>query len=525
MSTTIPLYPITPDFSIFMLGLPPTIYTTPSLTVNLVCRIFFGILANLICLIPLQLLYRNGEFAAVVFILNMELENLRNIVNALIWRNDDVKSWWPGYGLCDVDGHLHNFCISLYATCLLAIMRNLAIQVGSLRANPPSRREKRRRNIIQALIIFPLPLVQVAWTYPLAQQRYYVGTLVGCFWPTASAWPTIVFEILPQAVVSVITAGYAIFIYIRFRQITKSTQSALSSNPLAHVRNQRARRRLYLMVISILIPFLPVILALATINIVNTLPLEPFDFKAIHSNERSVPWNTIMYLPSSQIGWMFTNICYVPIVTAIPVFVFFGMTKDAMNCYRVILLYVGLGKVFPSLYEEYNPDSRALASMSNGCSNSNTASTRSSKKNPTSSGVLSNILSNQTTSSALQQPLPTASLPIHNQDVPIQLPQPNPFLFRTRLNFSLPFSLSLFKVPETKTSSTPLEPLSYQPTHQSGWSDEEAKLFVPSSDSASGQAASDDNSKNENDDLTITALPPVLVLDSTLNRSNSKRKH
>ncbi|KAL6791863.1 pheromone A receptor domain-containing protein [Trichoderma sp. SZMC 28012] len=486
MSTTIPLYPITPDFSIFMLGPPPTIYTTPSLTVNLVCRIFFGILANLICLIPLQLLYRNGEFAAVVFILNMELENLRNIVNALIWRNDDVESWWPGYGLCDVDGHLHNFCISLYATCLLAIMRNLAIQIGSLRANPPSRREKRRRNIIQALIIFPLPLVQVAWTYPLAQQRYYVGTLVGCFWPTASAWPTIVFEILPQAVVSVITAGYAIFIYIRFRQITKSTQSALSSNPLAHVRNQRARRRLYLMVISILIPFLPVILALAAINIVNTLPLEPFDFKAIHSNDRSVPWNTIMYLPSSQIGWMFTNICYVPIVTAIPIFVFFGMTKDAMNCYRVILL--------------------------------------SSKKNPTSSGVLSNILSNQTTLSALQQPPPTASLPIHNQDVPIQLPQPNPFLFRTRLNFSLPFSLSLFKVPETKTSSTPLEPLSYQPTHQSAWSDEEAKLFVPPSASASGQTASDDR-VNENDHLAITALPPVLVLDSTLDRSNSERKH
>ncbi|KAK4079976.1 hypothetical protein Trihar35433_1081 [Trichoderma harzianum] len=482
----IPLHPIIPDSSIWMLGPAPTIYTNPSLTVNLVCRIFFGILANLVCLIPLQLLYRNGEFAAVVFILNMELENLRNIVNALIWRNDDVESWWPGYGLCDVDGFLHNFCISLYATCLLAIMRNLAIQVGSLRANPPSRREKRRRNIIQALIIFPLPLVQVAWTYPLAQQRYYVGTLVGCYWPNASAWPTVVFEILPQAIVSLITAGYAIFIYIRFRQITKSTQSALSNNPLAHSRNQRARRRLYLMVISILIPFLPVVLALAAINVINTWPLQPFDFKAIHSNERAIPWSTIIYLPSSQIGWMFMNICYVPIITAIPVFVFFGMTKDAMNCYRVILL--------------------------------------SSKKNPTSSGVLTNILSNQTTSSTLQQPLPTASLPIHNQDVPIQLPHPNPFLFRTRLNFSLPFNLSLFKAPETKTSSTPLEPLSYQPTHQSAWSDEEAKLFIPPSASASGQTASDDRGNNEND-LAITALPPVLVLDSTLDRSNSERKH
>ncbi|KAL7909571.1 pheromone receptor [Trichoderma velutinum] len=524
MSSSFLPHPIVPDSSIWMLGPAPTIYTNPSLTSNLVCRVFFGILANLVCLIPLQLLYRNGEFAAVVFILNVEMENLRNIVNALIWRNDDVESWWPGYGLCDVDAFLHNFCISIYATCLLAIMRNLAIQVGSLRANPPSRREKRRRNIIQALIIFPLPLVQVAWTYPLAQQRYYVGTLVGCYWPNASAWPTIVFEILPQAIVSLITAGYAIFIYIRFRQITKSTQSALSSNPLAHVRNQRARRRLYLMVISILIPFLPVILALAAINIINTSPLQPFDFKTIHSNQRTIPWSAIVFLPSTEIGWKFMNICYVPIITAIPVFIFFGMTKDAMNCYRVILLYVGLGKVFPSLYEEYNPDSRALASLSNGCSNSYTTSTRSSKKNPTSSCVLTNIYSNQTTPSTLQQPPPTASLPIHNQDVPIQLPHPNPFLFRARLNFSLPFSLSLFKLPEETTSSTPLESLSHQPTHQSTWSDEEAKLFVPSSASASRQVPSDDNSKNENNNLTITALPPVL-LDSTLNQSNSERKH
>ncbi|KAL7939056.1 pheromone receptor [Trichoderma chlorosporum] len=522
-----PLHQVTPESSIWMLGEIPTTYTNPSLTASLICRILFGILANLVCLIPLRLLYHNGEFAAVVFILNVEVQNLRNIVNALIWRNDDVRSWWPGYGLCDVDAFLHNFCIGLYVTCLLAIMRNLAMQVGNLRANPPSRREKRRRNIIQALIIFPLPLVQLAWTYPLAQRRYYVGTLVGCYWPAASAWPTVVFEIIPQAIVSLITAGYAIFIYIRFRQITKSTQSALSNNPLAHVRNQRARRRLYLMVISILTPFLPVTLALTAINIKNASPLEPFDFSVIHNNhpKGQLPWDSIIYLPSSQIGWMFMNICYVPIITAIPIFVFFGMTKDAMNCYRVILLYVGLGKAFPGLYEEYNPDTRAMASLSNGGSNSYTTSSRSSKKAPVSSTVLSNISSNQATRSTLQQPPPTASLPIHNQDTPTQLPQPNPFLFRTRLNFSLPFSFSLFKLPEETASFTPLEPLSHQPTHQSNWSDEEAKLFVPSSASASKQTTLDENGPSGGDHITISALPPVLLLNSTSDRANGGRDH
>jgi pheromone a factor receptor len=130
------------------------------------------------------------------------------------------------------------------------------------------------------------------------------------------------------------------------------------------------------MVISILIPFLPIVIALAAINIHVTSPLKPFDFDAIHHHgPEDVPWNSILYLTSGELSWAYLNICYIPVITAIPIFIFFGMTKDAMNCYRVILLYLGLGKVLPWLYEEYNPDSRALASISNGASSSYTTST------------------------------------------------------------------------------------------------------------------------------------------------------
>ncbi|RFU79987.1 pheromone receptor [Trichoderma arundinaceum] len=517
---------------ILMGGPVPPSYTNPSLTANLICRVLFGILANLACLVPLQLLYRNGEFAAALFIINVEMQNLRNIVNSLIWRNDDMASWWPGYGLCDFDPYLHNFGIGLFATCLLAIMRNLAIQVGSLRANPLTRKEKQRRNIVQALIIFPLPLLQVAWTYPLTQQRYYVGTLFGCSWLNAPTWPYIVFEVLPPALVSLATTGYAILIYIRFREISKTTQSALSNNRLAHARNQRARRRLYLMVISILIPFLPIVLALTVANIIIASPLQPFDFNAIHNHgQGELPWNAIVYLPSSKITWAYMNICYIPIATAIPIFVFFGMTKDAMNCYRVILLYVGFGKAFPRLYEEYDPDSRVLASLSHGGSSNYTTSTRSSKKNKNSSAALTNICSNQVAPPTLQRP-PTTVLPLHNQDVPIQIPHRNPFLFRTRLNFSLPFKISLFKLPEDNVSSTPLEPLSHQPTHRSVWSDEESRLFVPSSATATASAlkqtpSNDDSNKNNSEKgyPTIMSLPPALILETTTNQADGQGEH
>lgn len=187
----------------------PDTITSPSLTANLLMRVILGIFANIVCLVPLKHLYRNGEFAAVVFIVNIEIKNLDTIVNALLWRNDDVDSWWAGYGLCDVIPYIRNFTIVLFCTCLLAIMRNLAQQVGLMRANPLTVREKRKRNLVQALIMFPLPILQMAWIWPLTAQRYVIGTLVGCSWISYPAWPYVIFFILVPVIVSLITTGYA----------------------------------------------------------------------------------------------------------------------------------------------------------------------------------------------------------------------------------------------------------------------------------------------------------------------------
>ncbi|KAM0459481.1 hypothetical protein ACHAPV_005669 [Trichoderma viride] len=510
--------------SIFTPGPPPTTFTNPSLTANLICRVVLALLGNLVCLVPLRLLYRNGELAAAMLILVVELQNFDNALNALIWHNDDMASWWPGYGFCDVDSHIRNLGIGLFNTCLLASMRNLAMQIQNMRANPLTKREKTRRNVVQALIIFPLPLLQAAWTYPLSQQRYYIGTLSGCTWAPAHSWPYAAFDIVLPALMPLLTAGYAIFVYIRYRQISKTTASALSNSPLAQARSQRARRRLYLMVVTILVPYLPIVLALAIVNMHASGGFKPYDFDAIH-NHGAVPWNTIIYLTSSQVHWAYINMCYLPIAATVPIFIFFGMTKDAMNCYRVVLLFFGLGKVFPRLHEEYDPDARVLASMSHG---SHSTSTSTSKKNAAHSDLnfMTSIPSNQNTS-ALQQPAPAAtstSLPIHNQDVHIQPIRRNPFLFRTRLDFSLPFKLSLFRRSEDNTSSAPLELLSHQPTNRSVWSDEDSLPIhraATATASAPQHTPSFDNQGDKGKDHSvITPAPPALLPSSTSNPVN-----
>lgn len=385
-------------------------YTTHALTANLVFRVLLAVIANLVCLVPLRLLHRNGEFAAVVFILTMEFKNIETMLNALIWRDDNVAEWFPGYGLCDMGSFIDNFANGVYATCLLAIMRNLAQQVGLLRANPMTAGEKRQRNLVQALIIFPVPLLMVGMTWPLSAQRYAVGTLVGCLWVADPSWPYLITFVLPHILIPLATTAYAstlnicpelqsaplppspsrphqtatawhrhlirsrkhilthrcpsVLTYFRYREVAKTTQSALSRNRVANQRAQRTRRRLYLMVISVLTPFLPLTILMFVHNVLAVGNLTPYNYDKMHNNASPYPWNSVVYLTHDQISFQLMNVPYIAILTAIPVFVFFGTTKDAMNDYRKLFLWLGLGSVFPKLNEEYDPDRSARADMS-----------------------------------------------------------------------------------------------------------------------------------------------------------------
>lgn len=150
------------------------------------------------------------------------------------------------------------------------------------------------------------------------------------------------------------------------------------TNRAAHLRAQRAKRRLYLMVLSILVPFLPIVITLAVLNVRQASPLLPFDYGLIHDHVFPFPWDTIVYLPSAAQDFSFLNNAYIAIASAIPVFVFFGMTKAAMNDYRRALLWCGLGRVFPVLYQVYDPDREAYG-------NSSTVSSRTTNTSSTSS--------------------------------------------------------------------------------------------------------------------------------------------
>ena len=137
-----------------------------------------------------------------------------------------------------------------------------------------------------------------------------------------------------------------------------TTGTALSRNRTAQQRSQRTKRRLYMMVTSILVPFLPIVIALAVLNVLDMHGVRGYTYYEAHVDTHPFPWNTIMLIRSSGVSWTYLNNCYIAIFTALPIFLFFGMTKDAINSYRKVFLAMGFGFVFPKLEEEYDPDRR-----------------------------------------------------------------------------------------------------------------------------------------------------------------------
>jgi pheromone a factor receptor len=157
---------------------PP--YSNTSMEINLFFRVFLGLVANIAYWVPMRVLWKNGEFAASVWcVINMIL-NVYYVVNALIWRNDNVQTWFDGRGWCDLQIYTVYPFQTIYAACVFTIMHNLATKVGMMRATSLSSSEKRRRNIREALILFIIPLLQVIMTYFVLEQRFNVATLIGC---------------------------------------------------------------------------------------------------------------------------------------------------------------------------------------------------------------------------------------------------------------------------------------------------------------------------------------------------------
>ncbi|KAK5627969.1 hypothetical protein RRF57_003684 [Xylaria bambusicola] len=320
--------------------------TNHGLLANLIARVILAFVGILLCCVPLRLLARNGEFAAVVLIVDVTLMNTFTILNALIWHDDNWTTWWDGTGLCDVEVYLSGPLQTIYAASIFTVMYHLAQQVKVTGAGR-DRGLRTRRNLIQATIIFPIPAVQLVFTYFDLAQRYIIGTLIGCSAVYDTSWPkTLVYDV-PPAVFAMLSVPYAILLWKRYHAITKQTKGILKFNSQASIRTNRTRLRLYNMSLSILMIYLPVMIYFLVCNVQGTLSSDhSYDFNRMRWSATPYPWDTILFVPSWIIPSSAMNQPWIPIATTAAIVAFFGMTIEAQKIYYQYAEYAGLGLCF-----------------------------------------------------------------------------------------------------------------------------------------------------------------------------------
>lgn len=188
---------------------PPAPYADIGLQVNLVFRVILGILGVLVPLVPARLLWINGEFGATVHCLSTVTLNFIYVVNSLLWRENNVKEWYAGYGWCDFNTYFFFAFQTIFHTTLFDIMLGLTNKIGSPRVTSLSPKEKNRKDRISALTIFGFPVLQVLLTYLVILQRYNISTLAGCNAVYDPNGVFFVFFILPSPILTVGAAGLA----------------------------------------------------------------------------------------------------------------------------------------------------------------------------------------------------------------------------------------------------------------------------------------------------------------------------
>lgn len=105
--------------------------------------------------------------------------------------------------------------------------------------------------------------------------------------------------------------------------------------------------RLYCLCCLVILALLPLQVFSLIQNQVNDLL--PFSWNDTHNNP-DLPWNSAVLIPSY--GTVFYD-RIIWVVGGFVIFLLFGFGKDAMKTYRVLLLSVGLGRIFPVLRSDY----------------------------------------------------------------------------------------------------------------------------------------------------------------------------
>ncbi|KAI4151896.1 MAG: hypothetical protein LQ340_003216 [Diploschistes diacapsis] len=282
---------------------------------------------------------KNRNLPASSMVFWIVLENTFNIINALVWPNDNVLAWPSGVGYCDVEIKLDIASSIGLLGSLCCILRSLAKALDTdnarLMATPA---ERQRQLALELFYCVGLPLVLAVLHFVIQPFRYYVLAIAGCAPAFSNSWLTIMIFYIWPPVVCLINVYYSILLIARIHRYRRDFSSIITS------RGGLNKSR-FLRLFSAAMVMLCIVVPTQAYSLYRNLQDEitTFDWKETHNPQT---WQTVIFVPTY--GVVFED-RWIRVGLALPVFLCFGWGKDAKSLYKSWALLLGLDRFFPSL--------------------------------------------------------------------------------------------------------------------------------------------------------------------------------
>lgn len=164
----------------------------------------------LLILPPMLWHFRSRNIGATALVAWSSILLLFNFINAILWPNDNINSWYSGNGLCDVEVKIEIASEIGRPASLACILRALAAVLDTDRATLLKTKAQRRRNLIVDLSwVVGFPLLSMLFHYIVQTRRYLLYGISGCV-PAAGANLATVFLLgLPPLIWILMDSYYA----------------------------------------------------------------------------------------------------------------------------------------------------------------------------------------------------------------------------------------------------------------------------------------------------------------------------
>ncbi|OCL01461.1 hypothetical protein AOQ84DRAFT_444170 [Glonium stellatum] len=351
--------------------------------------------------------------AATSLVFWVTLLNLTNFINPILWPRDNVSDWWKGQILCDIEVRLFVGSTVALPGALACIMRKLAKVMDTKNiVMAPSRAQRIREAVLEILCCFGFPILLMLIYYIVQPIRYFLWGISGCNTAFDNSWPSVVLVMMWSPIVSLVGAYYSgLLIFRLYRYRTEFTHLLRR-----HKTTKSRFLRLFIMSFIMILIILPLQFYILFKNV--QLVSAPYSWSNVHGPN----WNEVITLPSFGVV-IFDR--WIRVADGFLVFLAFGTGTDAGKLYRSWLIWMKMGKAFPSLYRSHGSEQSQKGS---GWSLSNKAKRVFSQQDSHPS-----LLSPTTTRSA-------SSIPISTTDQ--LLPPSNPLVTNARSLFSRLFTTS-----------------------------------------------------------------------------------